>query len=139
MLGHVLVGLALDLVVDPPDRCVELVSAGVVKVLDLRLGAELERGQEDEVVAWEEREEVHALVELSCVAVGVPGVGPVLDDRFAHLFGDHALDKNAWVEGLIHICNADLGLVKELTEVDQIDDPAEGFGSRFDIGEILVK
>ena len=127
MLGHVLVGLALDLVVDSPDRCVELVSAGVVKVLDLRLGAELERGQEDEVVAWEEREEVHALVELSRVAVGVPGVGPVLDDRFAHLFGDHALDQDAWVERLIHVGNDYLRFVEELPATDQVDDPTEGF------------
>ena len=78
-------------------------------------------------------------MELSSIAVWVSGISSVLDDRLTHFFSDHAFDKNTWVEGLIHVCDTDLGLVKELTEVDQIDDPAEGFGSRFDIGEILVK
>ena len=78
-------------------------------------------------------------MELSSIAVWVPGISSVLDDRLAHLFGNHAFNQNAWVEGLIHIRDTDLRLVKELTKVDQIDDPAESFGSRFDIGEILVK
>ena len=82
---------------------------------------------------------MHAFVELSSVTIRVPGISSVLDDRLAHLFSNHAFDQNARVEGLIHISDTDLGLVKELTKVDQIDDPAEGFGSRFDIGEILVK
>ena len=78
-------------------------------------------------------------MEFSCIAVWVPGISSVLDDRLAHLFSNHAFDQNAWIEGLIHISDTDLGLVKELTKVDQVDDPAEGFRARFDIGEILVK
>ena len=82
---------------------------------------------------------MHAFVELSSVTIWVPRISSVLDDRLAHLFSNHAFDQNTWVEGLIHISDTDLGLVKELTKVDKVDDPAEGFRARFDIGEILVK
>ena len=91
------------------------------------------------MVYREKGEEVHALVEVAGTPERTPRVCPVLYDWLAHLLCYHAFDENTRVEGLIHVCDTDLGLVKELTEVDQIDDPAEGFGSRFDIGEILVK
>ena len=82
---------------------------------------------------------MHAFVELSCIAVWVPGISSVLDDRLAHLFSNHTFDQNTWIEGLIHISDTDLRLVKELTKVDQVDDPAEGFRAGFYIREILVK
>ena len=70
---------------------------------------------------------MHAFVELSCVTIRVPRISSVLDDRLAHLFSNHAFDQNARVEGLIHISDANLGLVKELTKVYEVYDPTECF------------
>ena len=59
------------LFLDSLDRLVYLICTSIVEVTHLLLGAKLERGQEDEVVTWEQREEMHAFVELSCLTVWV--------------------------------------------------------------------
>ena len=70
---------------------------------------------------------MHALVELSSVAVWVSGISPVLDDWLAHFLSNHALDQHARIQRFIHVCNDNIGLVKELTKVYEVYDPTECF------------
>ena len=87
------------------------------------------------MVAWEQREKVHAFVELSCLSVWISRVSPVLDDGLAHLFCDHALDKDTRVKRLIHISHDDFWFVQELAAADQVDDPAKSSWASIDFRE----
>ena len=77
------------------------------------------------MVAWEQWEEMHAFVELTCLAIWIPGVSSILDYWFTHLLSDHALNKDTWVERLIHISYYHFRFVKEFTAANQVDDPTE--------------
>ena len=105
---HFFIILFLGLLSVRLDGLVDLVSAGRVKVIFILFATEYKSWQVDERITREQREDVHAFVELSKATVWASGISSVLHDWLAHLFSDHALNHYTWVDRLIHVGENDI-------------------------------
>ena len=89
------------------------------------------------MIAREQWEEVHTLVEVTLPTKWSSRVSSVLNYRFTHFLGNHTFYEYARVKGLVHISENDWGFIKEFTKIDKVNHPSISFGAILGIREKL--
>lgn len=118
--------LSVNFAFNSLNGCTDFIGSAFVEVLNVVLRFELQSWEENVVVAHHGYELVDSLSNVSNIAIDRTTVCSIANDWFAKLAGKVHFDKDACIKKLIKVCDADITLIEELADINQVNNPRKG-------------